>query len=586
MCGIGGQFCYKGGEVNRELLNKISDKLIHRGPDGEGKYISDKIGLIHRRLAIIDLTEDGAQPMSNEDKSLVITFNGEIYNYIELREELKTLGHLFKSNSDTEVILHAYEEWGSACVNRFNGMWAFAIWDSKKQELFCARDRFGIKPFYYTISNGSFFFASEIKALPVNFKPNDKMVNMFLAWGMQDCCEETMFDGVYQIEPGFTLTVSKYGISKYHYWIPTINENISGGCDYTKLRGLIDNAVRIHLRSDVPVGSCLSGGIDSSVIVSLITSNKQKTFSAVFENKQFDESKYINKVIKDKKPDCVFVEPTPYRLLKDIDDLIYIQDEPFGSLSIYAQYCVMRLAMGNVKVLLDGQGADELFAGYLGYQVAYIKGLIKSLHFWTAAKESVGFIKRHYDFILNSIGETRIRSRYRKCLKNVPTCEDRYKPPLDIVLKYELISTNLPALLHYEDRNSMAFSIEARVPYLDINLVEYVTKLPLGEKIRNGVSKFSLRESVHGIIPELIRTRKDKMGFVTPEEMWMKNELREFIHGVISSESFKGRKYWNYKEVEKCYDEFDKGEIKYSWILWRIVCTELWMRRFIDGGKL
>jgi len=178
MCGIGGQFCYKGGEVNRELLNKISDKLIHRGPDGEGKYISDKIGLIHRRLAIIDLTEDGAQPMSNEDKSLVITFNGEIYNYIELREELKTLGHLFKSNSDTEVILHAYEEWGSACVNRFNGMWAFAICDSKKQELFCARDRFGIKPIYNTISNGLFIFASEIKALPVNFKPNDKMVNM------------------------------------------------------------------------------------------------------------------------------------------------------------------------------------------------------------------------------------------------------------------------------------------------------------------------------------------------------------------------------------------------------------------------
>ncbi|MFA5247964.1 MAG: asparagine synthase (glutamine-hydrolyzing) [Candidatus Paceibacterota bacterium] len=582
MCGIAGQYCIDGKTPNKDILFTMSQKLAHRGPDGNGIYLNGNVGLVHRRLAIIDLTEDGAQPMSNEDGSLIITFNGEIYNYIELREELIKKGYVFKSGSDTEVIIHAYEEWGSACVNRFNGMWAFALWDSKRQELFCARDRFGIKPFYYTRVGDSFFFASEIKALPKYFNPNDKTVNMFLAWGMQDYCEETMFDGVYQIEPGFALTVSKYGISKYHYWIPTINENISGECNYKKLRGLINSAVRLHLRSDVPVGSCLSGGIDSSVIVSMIDTENQKTFSAVFGNEKFDESKYINEVIKDKKVDCDFVEPTSQRLIKDIDDLIYIQDEPFGSLSIYAQYCVMRSAKDKVKVLLDGQGADELFAGYLGYQVAYIKGLIKSLHLWAAAKESVGFIRRHHDFIFNSIMETYARKRYRKCLGEIPMYEDRYKPPLSCVLERELISTNLPALLHYEDRNSMVFSIEARVPYLDIDLIEYVTRLPLGEKIRNGVSKFSLRNSVRGIIPESIRTRKDKMGFVTPEEMWMKNELQEFVQGVITSESFRSRKYWDWQEVKKCYDEFVSGEIEYSWILWRTVCTELWLRRFID----
>ncbi len=582
MCGIAGQFCINNNTPDKNILSAMSKKLIHRGPDGDGVYLNKNVGLIHRRLAIIDLTEDGAQPMFNEDKSIVIVFNGEIYNYVELREELVKRGYIFKSQSDTEVIIHAYEQWGRKCLNKFNGMWAFALWNSKKRELFCARDRFGIKPFYYTEDKGSFFFASEIKALPINFKPNDKMVNAFLAWGMQDFCEETMFDGVYQIKPGCALMVSVDGVLKYNYWKPTVNKNIGGSCDYKKLRNLIGDAVKLHLRSDVPVGSCLSGGIDSSVIVSLIESKNQKTFSAVFANKKFDESNYIISFIKNKTVDCYFAEPTSEKLLKDIENLIYIQDEPFGSLSIYAQYCVMKRAEGKVKVLLDGQGADELFAGYLGYQVAYIKGLVSSLHFWTAIKESVGFIYRYNDFIFNSIIEMRARKRYRKCLKDAPNCKDRYDPPLNNVLERELISTNLPALLHYEDRNSMAFSLEARVPYLDINLVEYVNGLPLGEKIRNGVSKFSLRESTRGNIPEFIRMRKDKMGFVTPEEEWMKNELRNFIHDIISSESFKSRKYWDWKEVENCYCEFISGELKYSWVLWRIVCTELWLRKFVD----
>jgi asparagine synthase (glutamine-hydrolysing) len=580
----------------------MSERLAHRGPDGEGAYISGKIDLVHRRLAIIDLSEDARQPMANEDGSLRIVFNGEIYNYFELRDELSTAGHRFRSKSDTEVILHAYEEWGTDCLGHFNGMWAFAIWNEKKQELFCARDRFGIKPFYYTCVNGEFLFASEIKALlahpDTGKKPDDEMVSTYLAWGVQDHSGRTMFDGISQLLPAHALIVSTEGIQPpFCYWTiavnPAIRSQMPGAEKGARILSLLCDATRIHLRSDVAVGTCLSGGIDSSTLTVIINNlirkdapacvgARQKTFSIVFADKRFDESRYIDEIVSSTGVDAYRAEPSADNLWDDIGRLVYMQDEPFGSLSIYAQYCVMRIASGQVKVVLDGQGADELFAGYLAYQGSYIRGLLRTFRIGSAAREIIGSLRHHHGFFTSALRQIRVRKQRRQLLKNPPPPVDRYRGTLDQVLQQELMSTNLPALLHYEDRNSMAFSIEARVPYLDFRFVEYVASLPLDQKIHNGVTKVLLRAAIRGLVPESVRCRMDKMGFVTPEEVWMREDLRPFVLEILSSQAFRGRNYWNAEAVIRNYLSFLEGKSDYSPEIWRIVCTELWLRRFFD----
>jgi asparagine synthase (glutamine-hydrolysing) len=601
MCGIAGQYCFDGRAPDRDLLARMSEWLIHRGPDGRGIEIRGCTGLVHRRLAIIDLSNDGLQPMTNEDGTLWLVYNGEIYNYVELREELTKKGHCFHSQSDTEVILHAYEEWGTGCLQRFNGMWAFALWDERSHQLFCARDRFGIKPFYYTEINGSFLFASEIKALlahpDVGKKPDDEILGTYLAWGVQDHCARTMFDGIFQLEPARALIVTKNGIHPpYQYWDVTINgapRSETRDQEEDRFLDLLRDATRIHLRSDVAVGTCLSGGIDSSTLAVLINnlirdeappsvSDRQKTFSVVFTDERFDESRYIDEIVAVTGVDSHRTEPAPEQLWEDIDRLVWMQDEPFGSLSIYAQYCVMRLAQKNVKVVLDGQGADELLAGYLAYQASNIRGLMYSFHAGIALREIVGSLRIHRGFFSSALRQILVR-RTRRDLLTVPVPPvDRYAGSLADVLRRELCSTNLPALLHYEDRNSMAFSIESRVPYLDVRLVEYVASLPLDQKIRNGVTKIALRNAVKGIIPESIRCRMDKMGFVTPEEIWMKETLRPFMLDVLSTDSFRARSYWNAEAVVKNYFAFLDGKSAYSPEIWRIVCTELWLRKFFD----
>ena len=602
MCGIAGQYCFDGRAPDRQLLARMSEQLIHRGPDGVGTEVRGCMGLVHRRLAIIDLSDDGLQPMTNEDKTLWLLFNGEIYNYIELRDELVNKGHRFHSRSDTEVILHAYEEWGTGCLQRFNGMWAFALWDERSQQLFCARDRFGIKPFYYTEIDGSFLFASEIKALvehpDAGKKPDDEVLGTYLAWGVQDHSAHTMFDGILQLKPAHALLVTKEGAhTPYRYWDVTINGSVRSDNGIEKESGrfldLLKDATRIHLRSDVAVGTCLSGGIDSSTLAVLINnlireeappsvSDRQKTFSVVFTDKRFDESRYIDEIVNATGVDSHRTEPDPAQLWDDIDRLVWVQDEPFGSLSIYAQYCVMRLAKKNVKVVLDGQGADELLAGYLAYQAGYIRGLVHSFHPVKAIREIAGSLRNHRDFFSSALGQLLTRRSRRNLLTMTVPPVDRYAGSLPDVLRRELCSTNLPALLHYEDRNAMAFSLESRVPYLDVRFVEYVASLPLNQKIRNGVTKIALRNAVKGIIPERIRCRMDKMGFVTPEEIWMRETLRPFVLDVIGADSFRARPYWNADAVMRDYQAFLEGKSAYSPEIWRIVCTELRLRKFFD----
>jgi len=603
MCGIAGQYSLNDTPPDTQLLSAMSERLIHRGPDGEGTRICGNTGLVHRRLAIIDLSEEGLQPMTNEDGTLWLVFNGEIYNYVELREELVGKGHRFHSHSDTEVILHAYEEWGPKCLSRFNGMWAFALWDEKKQELFCSRDRFGIKPFYYTVAGGSFLFASEIKALlahpDAGLRPDEQTLGTYLAWGVLDHSSRTMFEGITQLEPAHAMVVTAAGPQPpFRYWDVKVSSAIRSDIldkeAASRLMEILRDATRIHLRSDVAVGTCLSGGIDSSTLTVLINTlirdeapasvgARQKTFSAVFSDKRFDESRYIDEIVAVTGVDAHRVEPTPQQLWDDIDRLVYLQDEPFGSLSIYAQYCVMRLAQNDVKVVLDGQGADELLAGYLAYQGSYIiNTLLRSFHWWTAFRELSGSLGHHGGFIRSAIRQVRERKKRRGLLKCTPENISRYAGNLDRVLYRELTSTNLPALLHYEDRNAMAFSIESRVPFLDYRFVEYAASLPLNQKIRNGVTKRALRAAIKGIVPESIRCRMDKMGFVTPEEVWMKKDLRPFMLEVLSSDTFRTRPYWDAAAVTRDYLAFLEGKSTYSPEIWRIVCTELWLVTFFD----
>jgi len=597
MCGIAGHLTFTG-HPDTDLVTRMSCRLAHRGPDGQGSYADDHIALAHRRLAIIDLSPDGAQPMTNEEQTLWIVYNGEIYNYIELREELWEKGHIFRTKTDTEVILAAYREWGHDCLSHFNGMWAFALWDASKKELFCARDRLGIKPFYFTTVTDGFLFASEIKALlehpGAGTAPNDRLVLTFLASGVSDHTGDTMFRDICQIPPAHYLIMGVDGMKEpVRYWDVAVNSSYaSREPDSLAAQRFLDHLVRsvgLRLRSDVPVGTCLSGGIDSSTIVMLINrmvrteapqsvGSRQKTFSIIFPGTPFTEESYIRNLTDESGVDAYTHTPDPASLWNDIRKLVYIQDEPFGSLSIYAQYEVMRLASRHVKVVLDGQGADELLGGYIAYQAPYIRGLFRRGQFRNFFSELAGILRYHRRFVMQAAGQNRIRKKRQSFLNNRHEPVSRYAGTLDHVLREELLATNLPEMLHWEDRNSMAFSIEARVPFLDYLLVEYTASLPLRQKIRGGITKYVLRRAIRGLVPEIIRCRMDKMGFVTPEEVWMKTSLAPFVQDLLRSKSFESRSYWDARAVQKGYAEFLAGNEPYSPEFWRIVCTELWLR--------
>lgn len=604
MCGIAGIYSESGG-ISKESLEIMSKRLEHRGPDGCGIKIFDKCGLVHRRLSIIDLSENASQPMCNEDETLWLVFNGEIYNYPELRAILIERGHTFRSETDSEVIIHSYEEWGPDCTKKFNGMWAFAIYDTKTGKLFCSRDRFGVKPFYYTYSDGDFFFASEIKALvalpDIGKKPCDEKLNEYLLGGTLDTDEKTMFDGILQLRPATNLLINGTEEPFFEkYWDLKVSPAISftdSKCDDEKAAAefldLLRDSVRLRLRSDVPVGTCLSGGLDSSTITVLINDiirsenvssvgERQNTFSACYSDPRFDESTFMDCVIDASGVSAHKTYPQPEDILSDIERLIYVQDEPFNSLSVYSQHRVMKLAGDHVKVILDGQGADEQLAGYLGYQAAYIKSL-KNFPVWMLS-EIFGSIRHHGLFFLNAIIQLNLRKKRRSFIRSDAKAMNRYGGTLDEVLQNEILNSNLQALLHYEDRNSMAFSIESRVPFLDYRFAEYTASLPLNQKIRCGVTKYVLRNAIRGIVPEKIRTRMDKMGFVTPEEVWMGDNLYEFVAEVFGSDSFKQRKYWDADKVREEFRLYHLGKSGYSPEFWRVLCAELWLRIFFDNN--
>jgi asparagine synthase (glutamine-hydrolysing) len=594
MCGIAGIF--SGRPLQPEMLKRISATIRHRGPDDEGFFVSGNdhaflrgnetvnglpdlkhidehketfsLGFVHRRLSIIDVTEAGHQPMKENERGLVIVYNGEVYNYREIRTELEQNGYRFSSESDTEVILQAYKYWGKDCVKRFMGMWAFAIYDPANREIFLSRDRFGIKPLYYFHDKELFAFSSEIKALfeiegilPV---ASEKRSFEFITYGSSSDPDKNLFESIHQLKPGcnlvFNCSNEKIKEEKYYQLseqLYSIDENRAE----QQFSELLENSVQLHLRSDVETGSALSGGLDSSTIVALaadIFLNKPfRTFTAAYNEKAVDESFYADQVISSRKNIQAFkVYPTAANYWKDIDKLVWHQDFPIGSTSMFAQWEVMKAAsQQKVKVLLDGQGADEILGGYYNFAGIYLLAQLKKLHllkyfhekkclkenFTPAINTAIG---RAGFYFLPSFVQKQLRSKKRLSFDFI---SEKYKKKVAAVevpdrggrsfREQSLLSIRfgLQDLLRYEDRNSMAFSIESRVPFLDHRLVEFCLSFPDELKIKDGWTKYILRKKAAKIIPEQITWRKDKMGFLTPQQTWkneLKNELKEFINGT------------------------------------------------------
>ncbi|MDP4092256.1 MAG: asparagine synthase (glutamine-hydrolyzing) [Bacillota bacterium] len=615
MCGICGIVNKNGQEVSRAILGLMSDTVSHRGPNDAGSYFDASIALGHRRLSIIDLSNDGHQPMHYMGRYTIV-FNGEIFNYIELKEELTQAGYSFLSKTDTEIIMAAYDYWGKDCVNYFNGMWAFALYDKKENILFCSRDRFGIKPFYYANLEEIFLFGSEIKQLLVHDKVirkvNLKRAIDFLLYSITDHTEETLFEGIFQLRGGYNLI---YDLDKYSFYIYqwyNLKENIkhidsSFEEASSRFEILFKDSVKLRLRSDVKIGSCLSGGLDSSSIVTVINDifkqmsllSNQETVSACFENKEYDEQYYIDEVIRKTGVSSHKVFPDFKYLNKTIDKMIWYQDEPFGSTSIFSQWCVFEEAKrNNLIVMLDGQGSDEQLAGYHPFFGLFLAGLLRKGRLLQFLKEKESIKKLHgykETYILRLLGNSFLPRELRKNLSiflkrkkiewlNVEYDKKEindfgvYKDIRSLSIE-EIINISVPMLLHYEDRNSMAHSIEARVPFLDHRLVEFNLGLPDNFKIHNAQTKYILRESLKDILPEKIKNRYDKMGFVTPEFIWIK-ENKDIIRRELSKACSDLQPIVNTEIVLAWFDGILEGKYEFDHTLWRLICLGRWVNLF------
>jgi asparagine synthase (glutamine-hydrolysing) len=570
MCGIAGILSTDPAKITDERLKLMTDAIAHRGPDGEGSWISASglAGLGHRRLSIIDLSPAGAQPMHYLGRYTII-HNGEIYNYPELRQFLQSKGYTFSSRTDTEIILAAYDHFGPACVEQFDGMFAFAIWDEKERTLFLARDRFGEKPLFYYRDKDQFLFASEQKALwaaGIKKEANHNMLFNFITIGYtQNPADgsETFFNGINKLPArSFLLYNAITGhLETKIYWDPNALSGHSPLTDENTTQqfdALLSGSVHKRLRSDVPVGASLSGGLDSSAIVAHILRQPGPprtlpTFSAVFPGFEKDESPFIDLVTRHFSLTGHQTEPTATDLIGDFEKLVRHQEEPFQSSSIYAQFSVYGSAAGKrIKVLLDGQGADELLAGYPKYYSWYWRELYgrdkKTLaHELSSAKASGVPERWTWQNRLAALLPEYAR-RFQK--KRRATFQLRHSdlspdfvrlsgisyydiPPvagLNGVLYYNALMNGLEELLRYADRNSMAHGVEVRLPFLDHRIAEFLFSLPAHVKIRDGWTKWLLRKSMSDILPDAIVWRKDKTGYETPQRAWMQNEmLQEYM---------------------------------------------------------
>lgn len=608
MCGIAGIINFDEKKVDENDIQAMLTILKHRGPDDEGIYLQHNIGLGHVRLSIIDLSSAGHQPMSDNEQRYTIIFNGEIYNYAELKKELEQQYH-FKSKTDTEVLLAAYIIWGENCLSRLNGDFAFVIYDSLEKKLFGARDRFGIKPFYYYKTESGFVFASEIKALLPFVKelsPNDKLIFEYLLYNRTDQSEETFFKSIVKLKHGhyFTIKGSEFKLTRWY----NLAEKIGRPKTITpeEYREQLKKSVNLRLRSDVPLGICLSGGIDSSTITSIIYNDFNvkdvNTFSAVFEKGSYaDESHFID-AYKGMLTNMHTVTPTSESFYNEFTDFIVSQCEPMPSVSPYAQYKVMKLVKNHVSVTLDGQGADEMLAGYTYFYGSYFKELFNSFKWKTLWKEGRAYFKKdpsgqaftyfiYYllpgpfkKFLTKRRFGSLDKAFYKRFVDQSTIADDLYSPKSlnDSFLQH--FEYKLEHLLKWDDLNSMSFSIESRIPFLDHHLVELTLSLRSDLIIKSGVNKSILRDSVKDILPSMIYHRSDKKGFETPADEWFRTDFfKKYITDMLHSASFKNRGYFDVEDCKLKYNKHLEGKVNLSKEIWKWINLEIWCQQFIDS---
>ncbi|HSQ44047.1 MAG TPA: asparagine synthase (glutamine-hydrolyzing) [Ginsengibacter sp.] len=625
MCGFIGIINKNKQEIDSNILKKMADTIHHRGPDEDGIFLEGNIGFFHKRLSIIDLST-GQQPMCFNN--CVIVFNGEIYNYIELREDLIKKKHQFKTSSDTEVLLHLYLEYGENFVNLLNGMFAFIIYDRTNEKLFIARDHFGIKPLYWYRDDNKIVFGSEIKALlahpDIIAEADSENLQEYLTFQFI-LGEGTMFRNICKVQPGHYITVdlSSWKINVTKYWIPNFNIDQYHTEEYfiAQLQKILDETISQQLRSDVPVGTYLSGGLDSSLVTimaSKFLKKPFKSFSGAFhEGPEFNELPFARIAAKAAHSELLEIFPTEQEFIDLLPKLIYHLDEPVAGPGLFPQYIVSKLASKHVKVILGGQGGDEIFGGYARYMVAYLEQALKGainetneedehivslasiLPNLPALKQYIPMMKsfwqsdafepmdRRYYNLINRMGATSdflhadVKSKcydvaiFNKFCRyfNDPDTKSYFNK-----MTHFDMQGSLPGLLQVEDRVSMSVSIESRVPLLDRRIVDLISTMPAGMKFKGGEMKYILKKTIHNYIPEQILSRKDKMGFPVPLHLWSKNKAKDFILDILLSKKAKERNIINTKYVENLIasqQPFSRG-------LWGLLSLELWYNQFID----
>ena len=588
MCGIIGVL---GKLPSQKIIEQARDTLQHRGPDDCGIYYSpdENLALAHRRLSIIDLSPTGQQPFYSNDQRFVLVFNGEIYNYIELKKELD-LTYEFKTKTDTEVLLAAYVKWGEKCLQKFNGMFAFALWDKQEHKLFCARDRLGIKPFFYSVNNQQFIFASEIKALlalGIQAQPNQGIIFDYLYYGLYDHSDQTFFKDILQLAPGHYLLRQNNKTTINKYWdvseIENKLEGLSGDEIKDKFKNLLADSIRLRFRSDVPVGVNLSSGLDSNSLLyysKQVTGNDVHTFSMCLPSKEYDECALINGVLDDnQKQNWHTSSLQPEEVFELANKMNDIQDQPYGGIPTIAYDKLNAQAkQDGITVLLEGQGLDELLAGYKYYELEYKKDLQDykdnkdqhntSLDYSQDMTKLVdidtldqGFVNKHQDRKVD------FYTPFNSYLLNAQYRDLRY--------------TKLPRVLRFNDHVSMRYSRELRVPFLDHRIVEFCFQIPVELKINNGVQKLLMREVMEPYLPSVIKNNAKK-AFGAIQTEWLREHHREQVMSIINSESFKNRGYWDYEKLLIKINKFYNGEGNNSFFIWQCINLELWFKKFID----
>jgi asparagine synthase (glutamine-hydrolysing) len=628
MCGITGLFHFDGlAPSPREMaaLERMADTQRHRGPDDSGQGIFGPCALSVQRLSILDLSQHGHMPMLSDDGRCTLIHNGEIYNYLELRDELQRLGHVFRSDGDTEVILRAYLQWGPRCVERFVGMWAFALYDAADQSLLLSRDRLGIKPIYVHRTPERLVFASEIKSIVAYLREmgepvraNSASIATYVATGLVDGLEDAFFEGITRFPAASNLVLRGQTAETRTFWdLPAqaaaLRDSLNGTSEapWRALRTGLDEAVRVHLRSDVPLGVCLSGGLDSSAIVGLASRHAQrvKTYTIYFEDgPDFDEREYAHTVVErfGAEPSERLVRAGAF--VDELKHIVWHLDEPSLALGVYPQWHVMSLAReGGVKVVLDGQGGDEVFAGYTNYAPQHLYGLLgaapgrfpieamalglnQGWHTARAAAASAVAMRLRpatAPEVADKLDAELLAPELR-AMADVSHDEWRLWPRvfdgwLSNVLYWELTRTRLPALLRYEDRLSMAFSIESRVPFLDHRLVELAFALPDSVKRSAGWSKYGMRRALNGLLPRSIVWRRDKKGFPTPVGKWLRDGRGAAAVELLRDPRRRSRQMLPQPALDRFVREHVDGSADRSWQLWRALSLELWMEAFDLG---